>query len=245
MALKDSFLKSGQYLFRYRGHLPLLFFLIILPATYFFDYSFLKDSPVLVHFITISSICLFSLGHILRAVIIGSSARHTSGRNRDQQVAHQLNTTGCYSMVRHPLYFANFLIWFGLLIYLANPLLGLLICAGFWLFYERIMFTEEQFLLLSFGNQFEDWARSVPAFVPNIFLYKKSSNRFSIKSVFTNEYPSIISTLTTFLILILARRYSIDGALNWQWNDAYLASSIFIFGISFRMIKHRTDWFKH
>ena len=135
MALIDSLEKNGNFLFRYRGQLPLLFFIIALPIAYFHDYTFLKLFPSFNLLISIASISLFLLGHIFRIVIIGYRNEHTSGRNRHEQVANQLNTKGWYSMVRHPLYFANFLIWLGLSIYLVNHLLSLLLCLSYWLFY--------------------------------------------------------------------------------------------------------------
>jgi protein-S-isoprenylcysteine O-methyltransferase Ste14 len=244
MALIDSLEKNGNFLFRYRGQLPLLFFIIALPITYFHNYTFLELFPSFNLIISIASISLFLLGHIFRILIIGYRNEHTSGRNRHEQVAHQLNTKGWYSMVRHPLYFANFLIWIGLSIYLVNPLLSLLLCLSYWLFYERIILVEEKFLINKFGNEFQSWAAKVPAFVPNIFLFQKSGNQFSLKTICSNEYPSIISTATTFLVLILVRRVAQEGAVLWMWSDAYFAISILVFGLSFRFMKHRTSLFK-
>jgi protein-S-isoprenylcysteine O-methyltransferase Ste14 len=103
---------------------------------------------------------------------------------------------------------------------------------------------EENFLFNKFGNEFQIWANKVPAFFPNVFLYEKSPNKFSLKTVCANEYPSIVSTATSLLILILFRRYSMEKSFFWQWSDVYFASSILVFGLSFRWIKHRTAWFK-
>lgn len=244
MALINSLDKNGKFLFRYRGQLPLLFFILALPITYFYEYDFLASSPLLKDFVLICSCLVLLFGHIIRIIIIGYCDEHTSGRNRHEQVAHHLNTKGCYSMVRHPLYLANFLIWIGLSFYLVNPMLSLVLCLCYWLFYERIMFTEEMFLLNKFGSEFERWANKVPTFIPNVYLYEKSTNKFSIKSVCTNEYPSVVSTATSLLILILVRRYSMEKSFIWLWSDVYFASSILVFGLSFRWIKHRTAWFK-
>ena len=244
MTLINSFDKNGKFLFRYRGQLPLLFFVLALPITYCYDYDFLISYPSLKSFVLILSCFVFVLGHLLRIIIIGYCDEHTSGRNRHEQVAHHLNTKGWYSMVRHPLYFANFLIWIGLSFYLANPMLSLVLCLCYWLYYERIMFMEENFLFNKFGNEFQIWANKVPAFFPNVFLYEKSPNKFSLKTVCANEYPSIVSTATSLLILIIFRRFSMEGSEIWLWSDVYFAISILVFGLSFRWIKHRTLWFK-
>lgn len=244
MTLINSFDKNGKFLFRYRGQLPLLFFVLALPITYCYDYDFLISYPSLKLLVLILSCFVFVLGHLFRIIIIGCCEKHTSGRNRHEQVAHHLNTKGWYSMVRHPLYFANFLIWIGLSFYLANPMLSLVLCLCYWLYYERIMFMEENFLFNKFGNEFQIWANKVPAFIPNVFLYEKSPNKFSLKTVCANEYPSIVSTATSLLILIIFRRFSMEGSEIWLWSDVYFASSILVFGLSFRWIKHRTTWFK-
>ena len=244
MTLINSFDKNGKFLFRYRGQLPLLFFVLALPITYCYDYDFLISYPSLKSFVFILSCLVFVLGHLLRIIIIGYCDEHTSGRNRHEQVAHHLNTKGWYSMVRHPLYFANFLIWIGLSFYLANPMLSLVLCLCYWLYYERIMFMEENFLFNKFGNEFQIWANKVPSFFPNVFLYEKSPNKFSLKTVCANEYPSIVSTATSLLILIIFRRFSMEGSEIWLWSDVYFAISILVFGLSFRWIKHRTLWFK-
>ena len=244
MTLINSFDKNGKFLFRYRGQLPLLFFVLALPITYCYDYDFLISYPSLKSFVLILSCFVFVLGHLLRIIIIGYCDEHTSGRNRHEQVAHHLNTKGWYSMVRHPLYFANFLIWIGLSFYLANPMLSLVLCLCYWLYYERIMFMEENFLFNKFGNEFQIWANKVPSFFPNVFLYEKSPNKFSLKTVCANEYPSIVSTATSLLILIIFRRFSMEGSEIWLWSDVYFAISILVFGLSFRWIKHRTLWFK-
>ena len=244
MTLINSLDKNGKFLFRYRGQLPLLFFVLALPITYFYDYDFLISYPSLKSLVLILSCFVFVLGHLLRIIIIGCCEKHTSGRNRHEQVAHHLNTKGWYSMVRHPLYFANFLIWIGLSLYLVNPMLSLLLCVCYWIYYERIMFMEENFLFNNFGNEFQIWANKVPAFFPNVFLYEKSPNKFSLKTVCANEYPSIVSTATSLLILIIFRRFSMEGSEIWLWSDVYFAISILVFGLSFRWIKHRTLWFK-
>ena len=50
----------------------------------------------------------------MRFYTVGTTPKETSGRNTNQQVAAVLNSTGMYSMLRHPLYLGNYLIWVGL-----------------------------------------------------------------------------------------------------------------------------------
>ncbi|MBW6498500.1 MAG: DUF1295 domain-containing protein [Bacteroidales bacterium] len=61
-------------------------------------------------------ICLFFclLGFGIRIYIVGHTPKNTSGRNTSGQLADELNTTGVYSVVRHPLYLGNFFMWLGM-----------------------------------------------------------------------------------------------------------------------------------
>ncbi|NLL27934.1 MAG: DUF1295 domain-containing protein [Bacteroidales bacterium] len=43
-----------------------------------------------------------------------------SGKNTEKQIADFLNTKGMYSIVRHPLYLGDFLMWLGLFIYIGR-----------------------------------------------------------------------------------------------------------------------------
>ena len=53
------------------------------------------------------------LGLFIRIVTVGRAPIGTSGRNTREQVANTLNTTGIYSLVRHPLYLGNYLVFLG------------------------------------------------------------------------------------------------------------------------------------
>jgi protein-S-isoprenylcysteine O-methyltransferase Ste14 len=102
MALIHTFEEQGNKLFRYRGQIPVILFLLAIPVVYFTDYSWISLTTMNV--LTAIAICISFIGFLIRAYSIGTTPKGTSGRNRDSQVAESLNTTGIYSMVRHPLY---------------------------------------------------------------------------------------------------------------------------------------------
>ena len=52
---------------------------------------------------------------------------------------------------------------------------------AYWLYYERIMIAEEQFLTKKFGDRYTGWASVTPAFVFNFKLWKKNEIPFSLK----------------------------------------------------------------
>ena len=57
------------------------------------------------------------MGFLFRAWAIGTTPAGTSGRNTKEQVAEVLNSTGIYSIVRHPLYVGNYFMWIGIVAY--------------------------------------------------------------------------------------------------------------------------------
>ena len=62
-----------------------------------------------------------------------------------------LNTSGLYSVVRHPLYLGNYLMWLGVALFSRTWWAPVIVSLVFWLYYERIMFAEEEFLRRQFG----------------------------------------------------------------------------------------------
>jgi len=106
-----------------------------------------------------------------------------------------------YSIVRHPLYLGNFIIWFGLFMFFHLWWLSLIVMLIFWLYYERIMFAEEEFLREKFGNAYSDWAEKTPAFIPDIRKWRSSDITFSFRKAIKNEYKSFFAVIVSFTVL--------------------------------------------
>jgi protein-S-isoprenylcysteine O-methyltransferase Ste14 len=98
MALINELEKQGNFLFKYRGQFPVVLFILAIPFLYFTD----STHPLLAENYSVLAIALSLVGFLIRAYTIGTTPRGTSGRNTKEQVAEVLNSTGIYSMVRHP-----------------------------------------------------------------------------------------------------------------------------------------------
>src|SRR5690349_24820839 len=118
MALLHSFEDEGNWLFKRRGFIPLVLSVLAVPAVYLTDYN--SMSPAFIKFINYTAVILSIAGFAIRAYTIGTTPRGTSGRNTDKQVAEQLNSSGIYSVVRHPLYLGNYLMWIGIVLFTKN-----------------------------------------------------------------------------------------------------------------------------
>ena len=196
MALLQHFEKSGSWLFRWRSYLPVLLFVVLLFGLRGFHYP--NGSHNLETTWQLICFAIGLLGLILRGYTIGHAARSTSGRITRKQEAASLNTTGIYSIVRHPLYVGNYLMWLSVSLLTRNIWVVLVISLIFWLYYERIMFAEEAFLRGKFGAAFEDWASRVPAFLPRLHGWAAAEYSFQPGRVLRSERSALISLVLCF-----------------------------------------------
>jgi protein-S-isoprenylcysteine O-methyltransferase Ste14 len=131
----------------------------------------------------------------MRAYTVGTVPRGTSGRNTASQEAAVLNTSGMYSVVRHPLYLANYSIMLGCTIFTGSWWLPLVVSVLFWVYYERIAFAEEEYLRQQFGEQFTSWSARTPAFFPSFTHWQHPSLPFSGRTALRREYGGLLTIL--------------------------------------------------
>ncbi len=240
MALVHSFEKNGNLLFKYRGQIPVILFVLAVPVVYFTDYQFLNENDDLYCVMLIICSLISLIGQIIRGIAIGTSNKNTSGRNTKEQVAEALNTKGIYSTVRHPLYLGNYFMWIGIVMYTFNFWYVILVSLLFWLYYERIMFAEERFLERKFGDSYVDWSMSVPPFWPSMKNYVKGQIPFSIKTILRREYSGVTATIIGFLFIDLLRNFFNNGKLEWNSNYTVVLVVALSISLVLRTLKHNT-----
>ena len=214
MAYLDQMKASGDWLFRWRGYLPLVFIALVLASLT--QFQFLGGSEYSDELWESFCLAVSLFGLFIRCLTVGYTPQHTSGRNARAQLAVQLNTSGMYSMVRHPLYLGNFFIWLGVALFPHQWLVVLLCISVYWLYYERIMIAEEAFIADKFGDAFEQWARATPAFVPNPRLFRAPDSPFSLRNVLKREYPAFSGIIFTMFALEVASDYQVLGRFELQ-----------------------------
>jgi protein-S-isoprenylcysteine O-methyltransferase Ste14 len=229
--------RQGDFLFRHRSYIPLVLLIPVAIALARLDRTGLfPDSHEWWAFLCF---VVSSVGLLVRIMTVGFVPRGTSGRNSKSQVAVVLNTTGLYSIVRHPLYVGNFLMWLGMVLCVGDfAVVAMFVCA-FWLYYERIMSAEESFLADRFGFEWQRWASETPAVVPRLSLWRRPSMSFSIRSVLRREYCGLLGLAVAFASLDLARHAIIEGRLlaDTFWL-VFLAVSFLAFVVFRTMKKH-------
>lgn len=238
MALINELEKQGNFLFKYRGQIPVVLFVLAIPFIYTTDLSAVDEKYIQI--CKVVAITISILGFVVRAITIATTPRGTSGRNTKQQIADSLNSTGIYSIVRHPLYLGNYLMWIGIVLFTYNFYFVLIVSLLYWLYYERIMFAEERFLQKKFGEEYLHWASQKPAFLPNFSNYVKSEVSFSFKSILRREYSGVLATVIGFVFVELARNYFVDQCIcisNGYWFTLVV---VLVFSLILRTIKKTT-----
>ncbi|ROL60670.1 DUF1295 domain-containing protein [Bacteroidetes/Chlorobi group bacterium ChocPot_Mid] len=241
MALIEEFEKTGNWLFRKRSYLPLILFVIATITIYFERNEFADSSDLL-----FSLFCIFIslFGLIIRIVAIGFAQKNTSGRNVEGQVADSLNTKGIYSVMRHPLYFGNLFMWLGVVIYVANFWLIIVVILLFWIYYERIMFAEEGYLRNKFGEEYINWSSQTPAFIPIIRKWNKPLTQFNFKDVIRREYYGLTALAVSYAYINFIKNYFYKGEprLDHVWLYVLVLAIIMFFVL--RFLKKKTNVLK-
>ncbi len=235
MALINELENQGKFLFKYRGQFPIILFILAIP----FIYVTVDVNPLLAENYTFLAVGLSLLGFIIRAYTVGTTPRGTSGRNTKKQVAEQLNITGIYSMLRHPLYLGNYFIWIGIVCFTYNWYFVVIVSLLYWLYYERIMFAEERFLEQKYGQNYLDWAKTLSAFIPKFSKLKKSDISFSFISVMRREYSGVLATVIGFVFVDFIRNYFADDVLISNFSIKILIVSISL-SLILRTLKRHT-----
>jgi len=183
------------------------------------------------------------LGELVRIFTVGFAPRNTSGRNTAAgQIADELNTTGFYSIVRHPLYLGNFLMWLGPVIFIRSAWFAVVFLLVYWLYYERIMFAEEQFLRRKFGDAYDNWSAKVSAFLPFQFKWIAPKLGFSFRNVLKREYNSFVNIFVIFAILDLFRNYYLTGRIFMTRIWLLLLIGAVVIWLIVRSIHKYTRW---
>lgn len=237
MLLKDQLVAQGDWLFRWRSYLPFILFVPL--AIVIANFQWVASSHPVQHYWELGCISVSLLGLFVRIQTIGHVPRKTSGRNTRKQLASSLNTTGMYSVVRNPLYLGNFLVLMGIVAYWHSWWFQLICIMAFWLYYERIIIAEEEFLLAQFGDDFRQWVAMTPAFIPSFRRWNRPALPFSWKMVLNRESSTIL-----LISLVFAAMEEVgDAAVTRQWTIEPIALGLFVLGIlAFLAINTLRKW---
>jgi protein-S-isoprenylcysteine O-methyltransferase Ste14 len=239
MALVHEFENSGNWLFKRRSWLPVFMIVAGIIVMYLGNrQAILFDMRDELIFLGVS---LF--GQVIRILTVGFTPKNTSGRNTlNGQIADELNVTGIYSLLRHPLYLGNFFMWLGPVLFLRSLWFDVVFGLLYWLYYERIMFAEEQFLRRKFGEIYDNWSMKVSSFIPYSFNFIRPKLPFSVRNVLKREYNGFFNIFVIFTLLDIFRNYFLSRRIYLTEMWIYLFASAFVIWIAIWGIHKRTKW---
>mgnify|MGYP001236686960 CR=1 FL=1 len=221
MALDNELVNQGNFLFRFRSYIPFILFPLII------SYNYFNEIDVLILDNLMLAICISAFGQLIRIFTIAFVPSNTSGRNTKKQTAKSLNSTGIYSLVRHPLYLGNYFILLGPFL-LFPSILILIYTLLFWIYYERIMYAEENYLKNKFKEEFMNWAQKPSAFIPNFIGFIPPEGSFSFKRIIKREYSTICGIVYMFIIIISSTSYMSNIPLSEidSMNEVFIINTI-------------------
>ena len=247
MRVKDALVGNGRFLFRWRSLLPLLLLPVLALS--------LRESAQLNRMLgedvetRWAWICFaVSLtGLAIRCYTVGYTPRGTSGRGTRQLRADMLNTTGIYSIVRNPLYLGNAVIAIGLVMAIKVWWLAAIVVLAGFLYLERIIAAEEEFLAERFGAEYTRWVERTPAFIPRPSLWRPPDLPFSWRTVLRREYHGLLVITVSFFVLdaftdLVLERIPPDEWVqaDYMWPGLLLLS--LVVAAVLRVIKKHTRW---
>lgn len=203
------------------------------------SFTFIEESHSLTEWWQVACFCVSISGLVLRAFTVGSVPRGTSSRNTSEPLAARLNTTGMYSIVRHPLYLGNYLALLGCLMFFRKAWIILAGTALFAGLYELIILSEEDFLRRRFGPGFEDWARDTPTWIPRLTGWRRPELPFSWRTVLSREYTGLFVVCCVFFLLDLGGDWVVEGTYRLDGWSALLAFGTVLY-LTLRTLKRRT-----
>ena len=241
MKISENFSHTGRFFFRWRGYL----FLPLLPI---FFLSLIRYSPIsspmddLLWELGCFLIAL--LGLSVRVLTVGTVPRGTSGRGTRKPGASVLNTTGMYSIVRHPLYIGNYFIALGISLFPRTWFLPIIVSLALIVHYKIVISSEEEYLESKFGDEFRAWAARVSVIVPRFSNYRAPELSFSWKAVLRREFYGLFGIIAAFFALDFIGDFIAYKKITFDlfWTSLFMIG--FIFFSVIRILKKKTHLLK-
>ncbi len=225
MALQEELERQGSWLFRRRSEFPFLVLALMLLVLWL-DPPAPLTGPLGAAWAGLCLAIAFA-GEAIRAYTVGRVPGGTSARQTREPGGGVVNTSGWYSVVRHPLYLGNFLIWLGLALWLRSWEFALIVALVFWVYYERVMYAEEAYLRRTFAERYLEWAARTPAFVPRLSGWRSAELPFSWRVVVRREHSSCFAIVAVFAAEVYGR--DLIGAGRFEWHP--FVAAFFLVGL--------------
>jgi protein-S-isoprenylcysteine O-methyltransferase Ste14 len=228
-------LACGNFFFRFRNALfPLVF--VILP--FFTRPSLFLGSEALDRVVVILGILIALAGQSLRLLVIGYVYVKRGGKKR-RIFAERLVKEGFYAHTRNPMYVGNFLITVGVGMIYGSPWIYFFVIPFFSFVYLSIVMAEETFLRDKFDKEYEDYAKRVNRFLPDLRGIKNSLKGFHYdwKRALRKDYGTIFGTLLGIVIVNAWKAYYLYGFQARKVEIITLALLLIPLGLLYALVR--------
>lgn len=238
---------QGRWLFKYRGSVGAIAIPVMVAAIRWPGLPVSGWTYDAIDHLDDVGLAIACVGLLLRAAIVGFVPAGTSGRNAREQRAHALNTSGAYSLLRHPLYAANAVILLGFAVGIGSLWFLALFGLAYALFIERVIAVEERFLADQYGEAHAQWASRTPLFWPDFSLWRPAEMSFSLRTVMRREYNGCMGVALAFFAIELVRDVAFGEEPLQEWLQGepqwwmVLMAGVVLFAI-LRTLKRATRW---
>jgi protein-S-isoprenylcysteine O-methyltransferase Ste14 len=188
----------GERLFAWRDYTPIPLILIVL--------IFARPT---IWSATLGTLVAIS-GELLRVYAVAFIGSVSRTRNTST-TGGALITNGPFAWTRNPLYVANFLITFGMAIFSGRLTLMILTAVAFAAQYVCIVAYEEKLLVERFGATYDEYRRSVPAWVPSRLPSLESIEWPDTFSPALKSERRTLSAIAAMLVLLVIRGSGAGG----------------------------------
>ena len=207
-SLETAALPLGRFVFRYRDYLAALaavVTIVVMPPVAFLHGD---RADLALDFV---GLAVALTGQALRAVVIGLAYIKRGGRNKEI-TADRLVCEGVFAHSRNPLYVGNFLIVTGLLIMWNSPLAYAVVLTVLAVSFLSIVRAEEKFLVGRFGEEYVEYCKRVPRFIPRLSGFGETLAQFDFdwRRLIRKEYG------TTFAWVTVAAAVFVGEKAWWQ-----------------------------
>ena len=145
-------------------------------------------------------VSLILIGELIR--IHSVSFIGTISRTRSSSLGSKLIKEGPFSIIRNPLYAANFLITLGFVIFSNIQWIIVVATLGFIIQYHFIVIFEEDLLQKKFGDTYIEYQTTVPRWFPKSFKNNQLINPFKIAIKSENRTITAIMSILIVLLVI-------------------------------------------
>jgi protein-S-isoprenylcysteine O-methyltransferase Ste14 len=236
-AIENPLRSVGLWLFRRRSFLAVAALPIAISGLS--SYTYLAGNRLLTETWELLCFAISICGLSLRAFTVAHVACGTSSRVTKAPEAASLNTTGMYSLVRHPLYLGNYLAVLGCMLFFHRVWIVVAGTGLFMLFYGPIIYSEEAFLRSRFGAFFDQWAQSTPACIPRLHGWRRPDLPFAWRTVLQREYTGFLVVSAAFFLL----HSTADRLVSGDWELDFWAVLLLFAAVVYstlRTLKRRT-----